>query len=201
MATEDTGSKTKATGRKRGRPPKKAAAEQPPPAPSPEPTDVEDPIDDVAFDFNSLVNILVPPTSIEIVDAFGNEHKVSSAISARSQIVLFRIVEDIQKCEAVMKIAGNGSVSNAGGVASALMYLGGDEEVMGYLAEAFEVAHPRAYAEACKSAEEQGVKVEDAADCFSVEELVSAIVPLFLRLIKRTAQAANVMQGAQVQSN
>lgn len=198
MASEDTRSKTKSTGRKRGRPPKKQAVE-----PETVTPDVNDePItDDVGFDFSTLVDILVPPSSVEITDAFGNQHKVSTAIAARSQIILFRIVEDLQKCEAVSKVMADGSISNSGGVAGALMYLGGDDEVMGYLAEAFEVAHPKAYNEARKSAEDQGIEVNDAADCFSVEELVSAIVPLFLRLLKRTAQAANVMQVAQVPNN
>ena len=90
MATEPskpTRAKKKPTGRKPGRPRKKPEAEKPEPTPS-----MADAIqDDIGFDFSTLIDVLVPPATIEVVDAFGNEHKLVTAIPARSQIQIFRI--------------------------------------------------------------------------------------------------------------
>ena len=202
VATEPskpTRERKKPTGRKPGRPRKKPQVEAP--EPTPEKEFSESLADDVGFDFSALIDVLVPPSTIEIVDAFGNEHKLVSAVPARSQIQIFRIAEELQKSDAVAEVIKNGLGDGTGSIAGALMYLGADPHVMSCLAEAFEVAHPLAFAQACESAAELGIDVEDAADCFAVEELVSAIVPLFLRLVKRTAQAASVMQVAQAQTN
>ena len=149
------------------------------------------------FDFTQILDVLIPPKSVEVTDAFGNQYKLVTSVSARQQVQLFRIVEDLQKTDAMSKVMSSGLVGGEGGVAQMLMYLGSDEEVMACLAEAFEIAHPAAFDSAMEAANTAGVPAEDAADCFAVEELVSAIVPLFLRLIKRTAQAASVMQGIQ----
>lgn len=149
------------------------------------------------MDLQQLLDVLVPPTSIKIVDIFGNEYNIPSACSARAQIKILQHVDKLKNNQTVKDVLDSGfhfdEISELIGI---IVSVASDPEVMSGIANAFAIAHPRPYAETKKHAENQGIDFEDAADLFPVEELAGAVVPLFIRLVRKGTSAVATLNQA-----
>ena len=139
--------------------------------------------------FRRLLDVLDPPDEVVVLDAFGQSHRLTSAVSARAQIRILREFERVKD----LPVAQGLDLSGGGGVGLALLMLAQDPDVLSALARCFEIAHPAAVAAARESAGE--IVIEDSADLFPIEELVAGLVPLFGRLIQRSAGAIQALDG------
>ena len=149
------------------------------------------------LDLRRLLDVLVPQNNVEIVDVLGNEHRVSGAVAARTQIVLMRQIDELKELPIAESIdLSNAGAGGAGGVIGVLLTLAQDPQVVDGLAVMFQTAHPATYNAAATVAREAGIDVHDAADVFPLEEIVSALVPLFVRLAKRTGVAVTTLSEA-----
>lgn len=135
-----------------------------------------------------LLDTLVPPDKVCIYDIFNKKHEFPTTISARCQIKVLREFDRIKKID-VGEISGI-DMSN---IINTIISLASNEEVLRSISRCFAVAHPRVLASVKKRADKEKVSYEEgdfcAADLFPLEEMVSAIVPLFLRLAKRGGAA------------
>ena len=139
---------------------------------------------DVVAPIRDMLDTLVPPDNLEISDVMGNKYELSSFISARSQVKILRIFEELQFGDIDMDF--NGSVPE---IMTKVLKLVSTDEVMSALDQAFKLSHPLAYSEATLRADEKKIDYQDALDLFPIEEIVRAIIPLFLRLAQTGGQA------------
>lgn len=143
--------------------------------------------------FRALLDVLDPPSEIVVTDRFGVTHNLTASISARQQIKILREFERVKELPVAGEVA---SLDSAGGnIAGALVTLASDPDVLAGLARAFTIAHPLAVREATDRAADE-CEFEDAADLFGIEELVAGLVPLFGRLVHRSAGAIQALDGA-----
>jgi hypothetical protein len=143
----------------------------------------------------ALLAVLEPPDRIEISDAFGGTHALRPLLPARRQVRVMRELEALANRTVDRDVVPSFS-GGAEGVIGAIVLLAADEEILDGLSSAFALAHPEAMARAASAAEEAGVPEDErthAADLFPVEEIVSGLVPFFLRLAKRVAEAMGPM--------
>jgi len=145
------------------------------------------------LDLKKLIETLVPVKSVVITDVTGEEHIVSGSVSARKQIEIMRLIDEVKSLPAV-NIDMN--VTGALGIVGILLNLAQDPQVVDALARMFMTAHPQAYNAALENGNKAGIDVIDASDLFAIEELVAAIAPLFVRLAKRTGSAMTALGGA-----
>ena len=120
-----------------------------------------------------LLSSLVPPDEIVFCNIFGDEFVRPSNISAQK--------------------ASFAIVSSRGFLCAS------DERVLKALCACFTLAHKKPLEETIAKAKEQDVDFEvefAAADLFSIEELVSSIIPLFIRIAKRAGQAIRALSEA-----
>ena len=139
-------------------------------------------------DFQALMEMLVPPTSITVVDIFGETYEVPSAIPARAQIKVIRVLESIKDLPVANQINLDEGL-NGPAIGKIILTLAQDARVMAALAESFELAHPAPFAATKQRADTEGTPYEDAADLFPIEEIVGALVPLFVRLAQKAGAA------------
>jgi len=144
--------------------------------------------------FRRLLDVLQPPDDVIVTDGFGTTHRLSCSVPARQQIKILRIFERVKDLPVASQLQG----IDSGGFAGAIILLATDADVLAALAEVFQLAHPRAYGEASAKAHDLGHEFEDAADLFPIEELVAAIVPLFGRLVHRSAGAIQALDAASL---
>jgi hypothetical protein len=148
------------------------------------------------IDLRRLISVLVPQATVVITDVLGNERTVPGAVSARTQIVLMRMIDEVKELPVAESINLDTAAMGTGGIVGVLVTLAQDPQVVEALAQMFEVAHPSAYEKARDDCEDAGLEITDAADVFPIEELVSALVPLFVRLAKRTGTAVAMLGEA-----
>lgn len=141
-----------------------------------------------AADFQALMAMLVPPTTISVTDIFGETYEVPSAIPARAQIKVVRCLETIKDLPVAGQIDLDGGLTGPG-IAKILLTLAQDERVMAALAESFSLAHPAPYAATKQRADTEGLEYQDAADLFPIEEIIGSLVPLFVRLAQKAGAA------------
>ena len=175
-------------------PPPKAGNRDPA---SNEATKNDSPSDEAVVDFKSIMDILVPQDTVEVVDLFGNNHMVRSSIPARAQIKILRELDSIKTSALAEQIQGIGD-GGMGNIVGALASLADDPKVLTALAKCFQYAHPQVVQSVGEEATEKGIEWEDAADLFGIEEVIAGIIPLFIRLMKRAAQAAGSMESVTV---
>lgn len=142
--------------------------------------------------FRKLLDVIDPPKNVEIVDIFGKIHSVSGVVSARSQIKIYREFEKVRE----LPVAEGAFANLGGGVTAGLLALAANPEVLSGLGRSFEIAFPIVFREVKAKAEAEGLEVEDASDLFPIEEVVSALVPLFYRLVRRGMSVATVLDQA-----
>lgn len=139
----------------------------------------------------TIIDTMVPPRSVTVVDVLGNEHRLPGAVSARVQVEILRIVESLASLPAGALLSG--TEQNARGALSLLLTLAHEPRVLDALSEAFGIAHPGAVERARAAVQAEGGTARDAADVFAVEEIVAGLVPLFVRLVKRGTSAAEAV--------
>ena len=141
-----------------------------------------------------LLSSLVPPDEIVFTNIFGDEFVKPSNVSARKQIKILRIVDDLKEIE-----LDGLTFDNMQSIVDSIMKLAADERVMKALCNCFSLAHPDALQKTIEKANEINCDYEQefaAADLFSIEELVSSIIPLFIRIAKRAGQAIRALSNA-----
>lgn len=145
----------------------------------------------------TIIDTMVPPRTVEVVDVLGNTYRLPGAVSARVQVEILRIVEGLASLPAGALLSGTGA--DARGALSLLAALAHEPLVLASLSEAFGIAHPRVVATAIEAVRADGGQPKDAADVFAVEEIVAGLVPLFVRLVKRGTSAAEAVgvRGAE----
>lgn len=135
----------------------------------------------------SMLNTLIPPESVEIHDVFHNKYSCATSVSARAQIKVMREFDKIKNLDI-------GSINaNAQSIFDTIMKIAVNEEVLETLSRCFALSHPHILKTTIDYADSQNFPYEKgdsaAVDLFALEEIVTAIVPLFLRLARRTGQA------------
>ena len=143
---------------------------------------------DVTSAFTNLFETLVPPKSVEIENVFGTKKTVSSFISARNQIKVLREFDKIKD------VIGEFDLTQSGeGLFASIISVASNENVLNTICDCFYAVNETFVVESIKEAKENGIKIKNSAeacaDLFGLEEMVSAIIPLFLRMLKRATQA------------
>ena len=143
-----------------------------------------------------FIDRLVPPAEVEVKDERGNVYRVRSSISARKNIAVTRTLQSILGMEAFARVVAQlgriGDGADPGEMIVHVAALTADDAVVEALGQAFEAAHPEALAGARAKLGSQG----GAADIFPVEELLGALAPLFVGLVRRSVQALGAASGA-----
>ena len=160
---------------------------------NPESSTVTESVETPAEQFRKLLDILDPPSEITVTDVLGTTHRVGAAVSARQQIKILREFEAIKE----LPVASNIDADDVSGVglAGVLVKLASDPDVLTGIATCFAHAHPIAVTNAANSAKEAGIPADDAADLFPIEEMVAGLIPLFGRLVQRSAGAIQALDG------
>jgi len=156
------------------------------------PTD-ETPVEAVttaSLDVLSLLERLVPPEGAEVVDIDGNRYRLPGALSANQQVRCLRILRGLSNLGVddgtMLRIrAGRLSATELIGALAGLL---DNEELLGMLDDAFEVAFPKVVRDV---RERQGPNVPAVKmiDVFSIEDMVGSLVPFFARILIRGIRA------------
>ena len=136
-----------------------------------------------------LLETLVPPKNIIIEDIYGNEYKVSSAVSARNQIKIIREFEKIQNMEEDVVVR----LDDVQSIVTSLISVASNEFIFEILCTCFEFAHGRVVKKAEREAREEGDDYSHVGDLFAIEEIVAGIVPLFIRLARKTGKVIEAL--------
>lgn len=122
----------------------------------------------------TLLDQLVPPSSVTISRADGSTLDLPGAIPARRQVVVFRLMRDLLELPQVAGVvSGLGGQLATGNVVDTVVALATDLEVAEALCGVFTAAYPEALGE--------GV---DPMDVLPLEEVVLALVPFSERFVK-----------------
>lgn len=139
-------------------------------------------------DLLSLIEKLVPPDNIVILDIFGNEYKKPSVLSARKQI---KVVREFEKVIAHIS-ESEFTAQNSSQVIDFLIRASTDETVLDHLASCFLLAFEDVVEKSIEYANKKKIEVDSDSpviDLFSLEDIVGSIVPLFIRLAKKLVGA------------
>lgn len=136
-----------------------------------------------------LLETLVPPKNLEIEDIYGNIYKVSSSVSARSQIKIMREFDKLKELENEVNI----QLTDMPSIIQSLVSLASDENVFNALCNCFEIAHAKTVKRAKEESKKEDDLFEHVGDLFSIEEIVSGIIPLFIRLARKTTKLIQVL--------
>jgi hypothetical protein len=148
----------------------------------------------------AFVERLVPARHVRIEDLESNAYEVPTRVSARRNIGVTRALQAVLGSHAARNAFERlGSLVDRndfdmGAMAIHVAALISDEETVDLLARAFGEAHPGTIAEA--RAKNQ-LPDATAADLFPIEEIVTALAPLFVGLARRSVQALNAASGAE----
>ena len=156
----------------------------------------EEELEDGATDLVQLfLDKLVPPTEVKIQDLYGQEYELRTKISARSQIKLVREFEKAMKEIKLNELFSAEQEITSASIVNALMKVAIKDEVMNSYDKCFQIAHPNAFDTAKKNAknDEYAPKKPTPLDLFSLEDILSAILPLFLGLIKKGANLLTLL--------
>jgi len=132
---------------------------------------------------------LVPPEKLQIEDIGGNKYKLRTSISARNQIKVIRRFEEMMKKVDKSKLVIEQPITLSS-ILSAFMTISSDDVVMSAMEDCFQLAHPVVLKDAVSAC---GNKKSKAADVFPIEELLSGVLPLFIRLLKRGTMVISQM--------
>ena len=135
-----------------------------------------------------ILDKLVPPDEIEIIDIFGNSYKKPCILSARKQIKVVREFEQmiLYVNETDLSFSNNVELINS------IIKAATDENVLIHLGLCFEQAFPKVVEKSKAYAKKKKIELDPDTpilDIFSIEELVGSVVPLFIRLAKKLSGA------------
>lgn len=137
----------------------------------------------------NLFSTLVLTEKVEILDVFGDKHQVATSVSARKQIEILNLLNKVKDIDLNIDFSSQNFVAM-------ILSLANNKEILKTLGACFDIAYPTLIANVTIKAQAQGEECEDALDLFPIEEIVSAIAPLFIRLAKKTVGAfQTVAQG------
>ncbi|MGI9554834.1 MAG: hypothetical protein ACR2M6_02565 [Vampirovibrionia bacterium] len=139
-------------------------------------------------DLLEILNKLVPPDTIEIIDIFGNTYKRASVLSARKQI---KVVREFEKVIAHIS-ESDFNVENNSQIVDFLIKSATDEKVLEHMSICFGHAFPNVVERSVSYAIDEKIELDNdfpILDVFSLEDIVGAIVPLFIRLAKKLSGA------------
>ena len=126
---------------------------------------------DVMGTLKSAISQLALPDRVVICDFEGNEFALPGALPARRQVRVFAALAEL--IDAGKKALTMDDLSGAG-ILKLLVQALGEETLVEKLGQAFRVAYP-------------GVGGErDPLDIFPIEEIVSSLLPLLVRFLKRS---------------
>jgi hypothetical protein len=146
-------------------------------------------LDKATETIKNLFSTLALTDRVEIVDVFGDTHEIATSVSARKQIKILNLLEQVKDIDLNLDLASENFVAM-------LLSLANNEPILNMLGKCFDVAYPTLVSDVTLKAQEQGEECADALDLFPIEEIVSAIAPLFIRLAKKTMGAfQTVAQG------
>ena len=154
---------------------------------------IENPQQDIQQATDTLKGLfanLVPVDQIEITDIFGVKHQLATTISARNQIKVLRIIDDVKD------IDFNLNISDETNILEMLLSFVDNEVFLLAIGKCFDLAYPQLVSELKKEAQENGIDCDDALDLFPIEDVLSAIIPLFIRLAKKTIGAFQNLEMA-----
>ena len=157
---------------------------------------VAESIADATDTIKNIIENLVPPDEILIVDVWGEEHKLPATCSARSQIKIMRIFEDLKDITLPENLAIDAEALSIKDFVGLLGKLITNDYVFESVCRCAQLAHPKLIAELKAKAESQNMDIDEATpagDLFPIEEVITMIVPLFLRIARRGAQAIQKM--------
>lgn len=137
---------------------------------------------------SGFLDKLVAPTTIKIKDVYGNEYELSAKVSARVQIKIGREFERAMSAINTENLFEDMD-PGVGGMVKAFVGIAGQEGVLDALDNCFSIAHSSALATATKAAKKDKTMVKNptAMDLFSLEDILGAVLPLFLGLIQKGA--------------
>ena len=159
----------------------------------------------VAQQWADLIDVLVPPQTVEVEDITGTVHSLRANLPAAVEVRILRklrVMGSAMPDLAALADPEGDITGQATTVVDAVIALCSDEAVLSCVAECFGMAHPRAVREAVVNvaADENLAEYMPAtgtpgpADLFSAVDLVSGIVPFGLRAVSKTGKlAANLL--------
>ncbi len=145
---------------------------------------------DATDTIKDLLENLLPPDEIKVSDVFGDDHLLPATCSARSQIKIMRLLEGIKDLELPEGI--DTTAMGVQDIVAILKTLVTNETVFEVVCKCAELAHPKLIKKVQEKAKLEDLDYDTAlpvADLFPIEEVIAMIVPLFLRIAKRTGQA------------
>ena len=119
-------------------------------------------------------------------------HKLPSTTSARSQIKIVRMLEELKDVALPVGFQFGGIQPKE--IITLLGTLVSNETVFETVCKAAELAHPKLVKAVVAKAQEQDVEYDPdlpIADLLPIEEAIACVVPLFLSIARRTGQAIN----------
>ena len=148
--------------------------------------------EEIALDIEEILAKLVPPDEVEILDIFGNEYKKPAVISARKQIKVIRSFQEALSYVNTTQATTDGSVSS---LIDYVVEIATDDKVLETIGECFTHAYPDVVKSSVKYAKDKDISVEHnaALDLFSIEDIAGSIIPLFMRLAKKSGGAIKLL--------
>lgn len=126
---------------------------------------------DLVGTLKAALSQLSAPERVVIRDFEGNEFALPAGLPARRQVRVFAVLAEL--IDAGMKGLPQADLTGAGLLALVVHALG-DEALVEKLGQAFQVAYPNVAGE------------RDPLDVFAIEEILSSLLPLFVRFLKRS---------------
>src|SRR5256885_17001502 len=126
---------------------------------------------DLVGTLKTALSQLAAPDKVVIRDFEGNEFALPAALPARRQVRVFATLA--QLIDAGQKVLTSEDLSGAG-VLKLLVQALGDETLVEKLGQTFSVAYPNVAGD------------RDPLDGFPIEEILSSLLPLFVRFLRRT---------------
>lgn len=121
-----------------------------------------------------LLDRLTPPDNVVVItDIRGNEHRLDLRMSALQQIRVARVLERLVRKNAVGVMLANGATPAAGSLVEHVSVLLRDDEAVSLVSECFRTAYPTVCTDS------------DPLDVFSIEEVITALLPLAVRPLAR----------------
>ena len=144
----------------------------------------------------NLFDTLVPPKTITLQDALGNEYTARGMLPARSQIIVMQHLQRLWEADASaleVESTGNG-IADA---TAAVLKMAGDPVILDGVCAAFGAAHPKLVKDAAAAMVADGLEsTDDPAELFPLEELVAGLVPFFIRFAARAANLMNAVTAS-----
>jgi hypothetical protein len=162
--------------------------------------------------WKQLIETLIPPDQLAVKDVAGGTYVVIPKLPARIEMRLIQKLTEIASLPASAglkaKFLAMGQTKGRGGQVGAMLDIAGqlvahNDEILTILGEAFAIAYEDTVAEALANVREKrpkllkGIEHPTAADIFEVAELLAAIVPFGVGIVKGAMDKLSILQSPQ----